>query len=125
MTMEELRDTAAKKVHFRKLSKFTSVAEVAASLLTDKGNVYTGVNIDTACGMGFCAEHSAIAQMVTNGETRIVRIVAVGPGGKVLPPCGRCREFIYQINKDNIDAEVMIEGNNTVKLRDLLPHLWS
>ena len=36
---------------------------VGAALLTDKGNVYTGICIDIACGIGFCAEHSAIAEM--------------------------------------------------------------
>ena len=42
---------------------------VAATLVTDRGNAYDGVCIDTACGTGFCAEHSAIAAMVTAGES--------------------------------------------------------
>jgi cytidine deaminase len=122
MTIEELRSIAQKKVNPRDLSDGCSVASVASALLTDKGNVYVGVCIDTACSMGFCAEHAAIAQMITNEESRIVKIVAAGRGGKILPPCGRCREFMYQINHDNLNAEILVEENKVVKLEELLPY---
>ena len=98
MTLADLKNIALEKVKPRKISMDCYVASVASALLTDKGTVYVGVCIDTPSGMGFCAEHSAIAQMITNEESKIVKIVAVGSEGKVYPPCGRCREFIYQIN---------------------------
>ena len=101
------------------------VGDVGCALLTVKGNVYLGVCIDAACGIGFCAEHSAIAAMVTAGESRIKKIVAVLKGGKVIPPCGRCREFIRQIDKDNINTEVVLGKNKVVKLKALLPYPWS
>ena len=125
MTLDQLRQLASEKVKPRRLSEDCSVASVASALLTDKGNVYVGVCIDTACSMGFCAEHAAIAQMVLNEESRITRIVAVGVGDKVYPPCGRCREFMYQINYDNLDAEVLVANDTVVKLEDLLPHRFS
>lgn len=50
---------------------------MAAVLLTDAGNSFGGVRIDTASGTGLCAEHSAIAAMVTAGEYRIAAIAAV------------------------------------------------
>jgi cytidine deaminase len=56
--------------------------------------------------MGFCAEHSAIAAMVTHGEHIIKKIVAVDKDGMPIPPCGRCREFMNQIHEENLDAEV-------------------
>ena len=103
--------------------------DVAATLLTDQGNVYSGVCIDTGSGTGFCAEHAAIAAMVTAGEYRIARIVAVwrGDDGRlyVLPPCGRCREFIRQIDDRNIDAQVVLGRDRVVPLAELLPaHHW-
>jgi cytidine deaminase len=52
----------------RKIKHGFTVGDVGCALVTDKGNVYLGVSIDTCCGMGFCAEHSAIAAMVTHGE---------------------------------------------------------
>jgi cytidine deaminase len=77
--------------------------DVASTLLTDQGNVYSEVSIDTHSGTGFCAEHSAIAAMVTAGEYRIERIVLVWKSKDgalyVLPPCGRCRESFARSTK--------------------------
>jgi cytidine deaminase len=99
--------------------------DVASTLVTDKGNRYSGVCIDTGSGTGFCAEHSAIAAMVTAGEHRIARIVAVwrDEAGAlyVVPPCGRCREFIRQVDPANIDTDVVLGRERSARLRDLLP----
>ncbi|RMI44633.1 cytidine deaminase family protein [Streptomyces triticirhizae] len=103
--------------------------DVGAALLTAGGNVYTGVCVDTGSGTGFCAEASAIGAMVTAREYRIARVVAVWRGEdgalRVLPPCGRCREFIRQIDPANLDTEVVLGRAETPPLRDLLPfHAW-
>jgi len=39
----------------------------------------------------------------------------------ILAPCGRCREFMYQINKQNLNTDVILEKNEVVKLNELLP----
>jgi cytidine deaminase len=102
------------------------VGDVAAALSTRAGNVYVGVCIDTASGTGFCAEHSAIAAMVTAGELEIARIVAVWKDENdvthVLAPCGRCREFIRQVSEHNMETDVVLGIESVVKLRELLPH---
>jgi cytidine deaminase len=103
--------------------------DVGAVLVTHGGNSYAGVDIDTASGTGFCAEHAAIAAMVTAGEYRIRQIVAVWKDETgttyVLPPCGRCRELMRQIDPSNLDAEVVLAADKAVKLRELLPyHEW-
>jgi len=97
---------------------------VGAALLTESGRVYTGVCIDTASSMGFCAEHAAAAAMVTAGESHVVRMVAVNWDGNVLPPCGRCREFISQLHPDNFKTQVMVSLDQVVTLRELLPYDW-
>jgi cytidine deaminase len=74
--------------------------------------------------MGFCAEHSAIAAMITNGEHRIEKIVAVSEKGIPVPPCGRCREFIHQIHEKNLDTKVILGKNKMMKLSKLLPYRW-
>jgi cytidine deaminase len=98
--------------------------DVAAALETAGGHRHVGVCIDTGSGTGFCAEHAAIAAMVTSGEYRIARIVAVWRDQEerlhVVPPCGRCREFIRQIDPANLDTEVVLR-DRSVPLRELLP----
>ena len=122
LEFEELYQTAKNIVRPRRLSEFAICGSVGAALVTEKQNVYTGVCIDAACGIGFCAEHSAIAMMVTAGESRIEKIVAVGEEGNIMPPCGRCRELISQINTENLETQVMISQDLVLKLKDLLPH---
>jgi len=100
------------------------MGNVGCALVTDKGSVFTGVCIDTVCSMGFCAEQSAIAAMVTHGEYIIRKIVAVSGDGKPVPPCGRCREFMHQIHEKNFEAEVIIGEGKSVKLKELLPLPW-
>ena len=97
---------------------------VGAALFTSQGNVFTGVNIHLLCGMGICAEYSAVADMIKHGETIIDKIVAITTEGSILPPCGRCREMLYQINVLNLNTEVFISDTETKLLRDLLPFHW-
>ena len=123
MTNEELIQQARAVVNPRKIAHGFAVGDVGCALLTERGNLHVGVCIDTGGGMGFCAEHSAIASMVTHGEQGIRKIVGVLGDGTVLPPCGRCREFMRQIDGGNMDrTEVLLGSHNAVKLRDLLPH---
>jgi cytidine deaminase len=103
--------------------------DVGSVLTTPSGSLYRGVCIDTGSGTGFCAEHSAIAAIVTAGEYRIERIVAVWRDDSarlyVLPPCGRCREFIRQVDPANLDTEVILDLDRSPSLRELLPaHAW-
>jgi len=121
---EGLIEKAKSVLKPRKIKHGFTVGDVGCALVTDKGNVYLGVSIDTASGMGFCAEHSAIAAMVTHGEHRIKKIVAVVEDGTPIPPCGRCREFMSQIHEENPEAEVIIGKNKSVKLKELLPFSW-
>ncbi len=104
------------------------IGDVGSALLSEQGNLYLGVCLDMPSGMGFCAEHSAIAAMVTAGEYRIRRIVAVWKdedGVCVLSPCGRCREFMRQIDPANLQAEVVLDVDKAVRLAELLPyHDW-
>lgn len=97
---------------------------VGAALVTDRGNVYTGINLALLCGIGFCAEHSAVAEMVRNGETRITKIVASTAQGRIIPPCGRCRELLYQIDPSNLDTVVLVAEGLRRPLRELLPENW-
>ena len=125
ITAEELIERAAAVVHPQQIGD-RLVGDVGCALVTDQGNVYVGVCLDLPSGTGFCAEASAIAAMVTAGELKISRIVAVWKDDMgqtyVLSPCGRCREFIHQMHAENLEADVVLGRDNVVKLRELLPH---
>lgn len=98
-----------------------TAGSVSAALVTEAGNVYGGICIDLACGIGFCAEHSAIAAMLLKRETVIKKIVAVTRDG-ILAPCGRCRELMLQVDRRNSDCVVILPKGVTRKLGDLLPY---
>ncbi|MDO2396058.1 hypothetical protein QRB38_19990 [Mycobacterium avium subsp. hominissuis] len=68
-----------------------------------------------------CAGEFKIRQLLAAGQSKIVRMVAVNRHGAVLAPCGRCREFIIQLDPANADTLVKVDSDNTVTLRDLLP----
>jgi cytidine deaminase len=127
ITNDELIAKAVSVLNPRKVGDFW-MGEVGCALLTDQDHLYLGVCIDTGSSMGFCAEHSAIGAMVTAGEYKIKKIVAVWKDEKgiyILSPCGRCREFMRQIHTDNLEAEVILDRDKTVKLAELLPyHDW-
>jgi len=114
----------------RVVSPFIQAGEVSAAILTDKGNVYTGVCIDTASTLGMCAERNAIANMLTNGESRIVKLVCYlrDPDGteRVGSPCGACREYLMQLDESSGDIEILADHltGATVRLRDLIPDWW-
>ncbi len=64
-----LVEKARSALHWRQLSDECTAADVCAALITAGGIVYTGVSLSAACGIGYCGETAAIAQMITAGET--------------------------------------------------------
>lgn len=124
VAFEVLYARAKAVINPRPLSAWAEAGGVGAALLAESGTVYVGVCVDTACSMGFCAEHAAAAAMLTAGENRVLRMLAVGADGCIMPPCGRCREFISQLHPANLEAEVIVAPETVVMLRDLLPYDW-
>ena len=100
-----------------------TAGEVAAALETAGGRIFTGINLDLACGIGFCAEHAAVAEMLKHRETVVRRIVAVNQE-RIVAPCGRCREMLVQVDARNLDCEVLLPGGEALPLRELLPKAW-
>ena len=110
----------------RVVSPFIEVGGVAAALLTVQGNIYTRICIDTACSLGLCAERNAIANMLTNGESKIVKMLIIMPDGKIGFPCGACRELMMQLspNSGNIEILTDYKSRKTMLLKDLVPAWW-
>ena len=124
MDTKELRQRARNIAGEKRLNDFVEIGGVGAALETIDGNIYTGIGIDTACSMGFCAEHSAIAEMLKHGEYKIKAMIAVNQSGQAVPPCGRCRELISQLCRTNLQTIIEIQDGIQVPLSELLPYDW-
>lgn len=123
---KKLYEAALKVQNGRTISPFIDAGGVVAAILTKKGNIYVGVCIDTCSSLGMCAERNAIANMITNGESQIDKVVAIMPNGKIGSPCGACREYMMQLDKDSGEIEILLdlETEKTVKLKELVPDWW-
>ena len=122
-----LYDAAKAVLNPRKISEWLEAGGVAAAIEAESGRIYTGVCVDGACTLGVCAERNAIFNMITNGESRIKRVIAIGWDGKAMPPCGACRELMAQLMpKDYRGIEIMLnnEKNEIVTLGALTPSWW-
>lgn len=123
---KDMYNKAKKIVNEREISPFIYGGQVATVLMTDKGNFYSGINIDALCDWGICAERSAILDMLKNNETNVVRVVTVDRTGEIRTPCGMCREAFMQLHKGGGEIEFLINAKTgeVVKLKELLPDWW-
>lgn len=110
----------------RIISPFIEAGGVSSAILTKSGNIYVGVCIDTASTLGMCAERNAIANMITHGESKIDKVVAIVEDGSVGSPCGACREYMMQLDKESSEIEILIDykTRKTIRLKDLIPDWW-
>ena len=123
---EELYEKAKNVRKPRDISGMITAGAVGAAILTKNHNIYTGVCIDTASTLGMCGERNAIANMITNGEHEIVKLVCVDGKGNVGSPCGACREYLMQLSKTSKDIEILtnLDNKETVRLEELIPYWW-
>ena len=119
---------AAKAVqNDRKVSEYVYAGGVGAAILSEGGNIYTGVCVDTSCTLGICAERNAIFNMLTNGDDRISKVVAIMPDGSSGAPCGACRELMVQLMPEDyqkIEILVDYETEKITTLGEITPHWW-
>lgn len=94
--------------------------KVGAAVLTKKGNVFTGCNIENASyGLTMCAERVAVFKAVSEGEDILEIAIASNAGDS--KPCGACRQVIFEINK-NTKIYFMKDGEMvTATAAQLLP----
>ena len=124
---KNLYDEAMKVLNPRKISEWMAAGGVAAAVESESGKIYTGVCVDSACTLGICAERNAIFNMITQGEQRIRRVIAVNWNGKAMPPCGACRELMAQLMPDGYrDIKIMLdyEKEKVLTLGELTPEWW-
>lgn len=123
----ELYNAAKAVQNDRKISEYVEAGGVAAAILSGSGRIYTGVCVDTCSTLGICAERNAIFNMLTNGEQRIEKVLAIMPDGRTGAPCGACRELMTQLMpEDYKGVEIMLDydSGRVVTLGELTPEWW-
>ena len=124
---EQMYDAAKSVQDERKISDYVYAGGVAAAILSESGRIYTGVCVDTCSTLGVCAERNAIFNMLTHGEHRISKVLAIMPDGSCGAPCGACRELMVQLmpgQYHNIEIMMDYKSMKTTTLGELTPEWW-
>lgn len=122
--VEKLIKTAkqASKFAYAPYSKF----KVGAAIMSDKGKIYTGVNIENASyGLTVCAERVAIFKAITEGEKKFKAIAIYTNTKNFTAPCGACLQVMQEFNPKLY--VILINSKNEIKqynLSSLLPHAF-
>ena len=97
--------------------------KVGAAVETVDGEIIKGCNIETATyGLTLCAERIAIFKAVSDGKTKFSSIAVVADTDKLTPPCGSCRQIIWELCGDVPVIMSNLDGKTeTIQMRDLLP----
>ena len=111
-----------RKNSFAPYSKF----KVGSALITKEGKIYTGCNVESASyGLTVCAERVAIWKAISEGERDLEEIVVVADTKKLTPPCGVCRQIIWEFCGDVPVTLANLQGDvETVQMKDLLPRAF-
>jgi cytidine deaminase len=96
---------------------------VGAALQTPAGLIVTGCNVENATyGLTICAERVALVKAISEGQTKFTRIAVVADTDAPTPPCGACRQILWEFAGD---LEIVLANLNDVKgtyrLAQLLP----
>lgn len=123
-SLQQLVETA-KSARLRSIAPFSNFL-VGAAVKTAEGKVYTGCNVESASyGLTVCAERVAIWKALSEGERQFIELAIVADTGSLTPPCGTCRQIIWEFAKDativlgNLRGETQI-----VSIRELLPRAF-
>jgi cytidine deaminase len=121
---QELIDAAtdARENAYAPFSKF----RVGAALETDDGEVNSGCNVESASyGLTVCAERVAICKAISQGKHKVKHIAVVADTEELTPPCGVCRQIIWEFGGDIPVILANLKGKvEVVQMKELLPRAF-
>ncbi len=99
---------------------------VGAAVETEDGKVFTGCNVESASyGLTVCAERVAIWKALSEGERRFKRLAVVADTKNLTPPCGTCRQIIWEFCRGaTIVLGNLRGGVETLSVSDLIPRAF-
>jgi cytidine deaminase len=97
--------------------------KVGAALLGEDGQIYTGCNVENATyGLTVCAERMAVFKAVSEGARKFRRIVVAADTNVLTPPCGACRQILWEFCGDIEVILTNLQGKTeSLRLKDLFP----
>lgn len=116
---------AAKKARENSHAPYSKF-RVGAAVRTKDGKVFTGCNIESASyGLTVCAERVAIWKAVSEGGTEFTEIAVVADTEELTPPCGVCRQIIWEFCGDIPVIFANLQGEDEiVQMKELLPRAF-
>ena len=114
--------TAVRENAYAPFSEF----KVGAALETDDGQIIVGSNVESASyGLTVCAERVAVWNAISQGKRKIKRIAVVADTEDLTPPCGVCRQIIWEFGGDIPVIFANLHGKvDTVQMKELLPRAF-
>jgi cytidine deaminase len=97
--------------------------KVGAAIEDSAGRIHTGCNVENASyGLTLCAERVAVFKAVSEGVRQFRRVAVAADTATLTPPCGACRQILWEFCGDVELALVNLQGRTeTLRLKDLLP----
>lgn len=116
---------AATAVRENAYAPFSSF-KVGAAIEMEDGEVIDGCNVESASyGLTVCAERVAIWKAISEGKRKIKHIAVVADTEELTPPCGVCRQIIWEFGGDIPVTMANLKGKTeTVQMKDLLPRAF-
>jgi cytidine deaminase len=116
---------AAQKMRERAYAPFSNF-KVGAAVETDEGEIFLGCNIESASyGLTVCAERVAIWKAVSEGKNKFTRIAVAVDTERLTPPCGVCRQIIWEFCGDIPVTLANLKGDSeTMQMSELLPRAF-
>ena len=100
--------------------------KVGAAVQDDSGRIHTGCNVENATyGLTICAERVAIFKAISEGARRFTRVAVVADTENLTPPCGACRQILWEFCGD---VEIVLSNlsgkTETLRLGTLFPRAF-
>lgn len=116
---------AARRVREHAVALHSGV-KVGAALVAVDGTIITGCNVESPSNIeGMCAERVALLKALSEGHREFVRVAVIADFPKPIPPCGFCRQILFEFAPDLEIIMANIKGDTkTARLLDLLPEAY-
>jgi cytidine deaminase len=113
---------AAREVRERAHAPYSGF-KVGAAIEDENGQVFTGCNVENASyGLSVCAETAAVLKAISEGAAKLKRIAVVADSSTLTPPCGACRQILWEFCGDlELTMANLSDKEETVLMKQIFP----